>query len=257
MPLSPEHRTVGPRASTTGGDQVVEAVELLYEAVVSGRLQPGSAATQVDLAQLIGVGRTPLREALRIADSDGLVEFGERRITISALSALDGEELYAMRISLEALAVRATLPVLRSADFANLEATMAQMAHFGPAGELDELEHANKRFHAILVSATQPRTQRLLNQLDRHAERYRRAMYSLTPGGHLVAEEEHRGIVDAAKARDVDATIALLVAHYSRTALSVIRMLDPDYGAPRLQLAIEIATISLEPTAQPPRSATR
>ena len=125
------------------GDQVLEAVELLYDAVVRGRLAPGAVATQVHLAQMLGVGRTPLREALRIAHSDGLVEFGGRRIMISELSALDVEELYVMRISLESLGVRATLPALRSADFADLEALMARMAHFGAAGELDEVEESN------------------------------------------------------------------------------------------------------------------
>ncbi len=232
-----------PRAAAQiGGDQVLEAVALLYEAVVGGRLTPGAVTTQVHLAELLGVGRTPLREALRIAHSDGLVDFAGRRVTIAELSALDAEELYVMRISLESLAVRATLPLLRSADFADLEALMAQMNHFGAEGELDALEESNKRFHAILVGATQPRAGRLMKQLDRHTERYRRAFYAMSADGFLVAYEDHRAIVDAAKRGDVEATVRLLVTHYERTAVSVIGMLDPSYGAPRLQLAIEIAT---------------
>jgi DNA-binding GntR family transcriptional regulator len=246
VPPQSDLATAGPPAASSGGDQVLEAVELLYDAVVHGRLRPGAIATQVHLSQLLGVGRTPLREALRIAHSDGLVEFGGRRITISELSALDVEELYAMRISLESLAVRVTLPALRSADFGELEAMMARMAHFGAAGEFDAMEESNKRFHAILVSATQPRTTRLLNQLDRHAERYRRALYATSPGGLHVAQDEHRAIADAAKDGDVDATVGLLVAHYARTAVLAIGLLDPGYGAPRLELAIEIATTRLD-----------
>jgi DNA-binding GntR family transcriptional regulator len=243
VPHAPEIGVPGPLVRTSGGDQVLEAVELLYEAVVRGRLCPGAVATQVHLAQMLGVGRTPLREALRIAHSDGLVEFGGRRITISELSSRDVEELYAIRISLESLGVRATLPTLESADVANLEALMAQMGHFGGVGELDALEAANKRFHAILVGATQPRTKRLLSQLDRHAERYRRALYTSSPaGGQLVAQDEHRAIVDAVKRGDVDGTISLLVAHYARTAASVIALLDPGYDAPRLKMAIHLAT---------------
>lgn len=242
VPLSPDVGIPGPLVPASGGDQVLEAVELLYEAVVRGRLCPGAVATQVHLAQMLGVGRTPLREALRIAHSDGLVDFGGRRITISELSSRDLEELYAIRISLESLGVRATLPTLGSTDVANLEALMAQMGHFGGVGELDALEASNKRFHAILVGATQPRTKRLLNQLDRHAERYRRALYTASPGGQLVAQDEHRAIVDAVKHGDVDATINLLVAHYARTATSVIAVLDPGYDAPRLKMAIHLAT---------------
>jgi DNA-binding GntR family transcriptional regulator len=243
MPASSEPRTAAP----LGGDQVLEAVGLLYEAVVGGRLTPGSVTTQVHLAEMLGVGRTPLREALRIAHSDGLVDFGGRRVTIAALSALDAEELYVMRILLESFALRTTLPLLRSADFADLEALMAQMNHFGAEGELDALEEANKRFHAILIGATQPRAGRLLKQLDRHTERYRRAFYTMSPGGFLVAYEDHRAIVDAAKRGDVEATVALLVTHYERTAVSVISMLEPTYGAPRLRLGIDIATRSFDP----------
>jgi DNA-binding GntR family transcriptional regulator len=232
-----------PRAAAPlGGDQVLEAVGLLYEAVVGGRLTPGAVTTQVHLAQLLGVGRTPLREALRIAHSDGLVDFGGRRVTIAELSAPDAEELYVMRITLESFAVRITLPLLRSADFANLEALMAQMNHFGAEGELDALEESNKRFHAILVGASQPRAGRLMRQLERHTERYRRAFYAMSPGGFLVAYEDHRAIVDAAKRGDIEATVRLLVTHYERTAMSVMDKLDPSFIAPRLQLAIDIAT---------------
>jgi len=248
MSASSEPRTAAP----LGGDQVLEAVGLLYEAVVGGRLTPGTVTTQVHLAELLGVGRTPLREALRIAHSDGLVDFGGRRVTIAELSALDAEELYVMRILLESFALRTTVPLLRSADFAELEALMAQMNHFGAEGEHDALEEANKRFHAILVGATQPRAARLLKQLDRHTERYRRAFYAMSsPGGFLVAYEDHRAIVDAAKRRDVGATVGLLVTHYERTARSVIGKLDPGYSAPRLRLAIDIATRSFDPVPDP------
>lgn len=248
VPPSPEPTTTRRSTPPTSGDQVREAVDLLYDAVVRGALRPGAAATQTHLAELLGVGRTPLREALRIAHSDGLVEFGGRRITISELSALDVEELYVMRISLESVAVQATVPALTSANVGDLEAVMARMGHFGSVGEIDALEQSNKRFHAILVSAAQPRTKRLLKQLDRHAERYRRAVYASSPGGLLVAQDEHRAIVDAARCGDVDATVALLVAHYARTAVFVIGLLDPGYDAPRLKLAIQIATRSLDPT---------
>jgi DNA-binding GntR family transcriptional regulator len=250
VPTSPETGLVGQLAAPSGGDQVLEAVQLLYEAVIRGTLAPGTVATQVHLAELLGVGRTPLREALRIGHGDGLLEFGGRRITISELSALDVEELYVMRITLESLGVRATLPTLRSADFGELEALMARMAHFLAEGEFDQVEESNKRFHAILVSATQPRTRRLLTQLDRHAERYRRALYAASPGGHLVAQDEHRAILDAAKCGDVQATIRLLVGHYSRTAHSVIALLDTGYDAPRLEMAIKISTTDLDPTPE-------
>lgn len=224
------------------GDQVQEAVQLLYRAVVEGAVKPGETTTQVRLAQLLGVGRTPLREALRIAQSDALLEFGGRRIRVSSLSAPDVEDLYVMRVLLESFAVRVTVPVLRSADFAELEGLLAQMDHFWETGEIDEAEAANKRLHAIIVSGAQPRTLRLFEQIDIHAERYRRALYVFNPDGKNVAKREHRAIVDAAKARDVDAAVIAVVSHYCRTALDVMSRLDPEFQPHQLETAVRIAT---------------
>jgi DNA-binding GntR family transcriptional regulator len=224
------------------GDQVQEAVQLLYRAVIEGAVRPGETTTQVRLAQMLGVGRTPLREALRIAQSDGLLEFGGRRIRISPLSAPDVEDLYVTRIMLEAFAVRVTVPALKSADFAELEGILAQMDHFWDAGEIDEAELGNKRLHAIIVGAAQPRTLRLFAQIDVHAERYRRALYVFNPEGRDTAKREHRAIVDAAKARDQDATVLALVNHYLRTALELMRRLDPDFEPHQLDAAVRIST---------------
>jgi DNA-binding GntR family transcriptional regulator len=224
------------------GDQVQEALQLLYRAVVEGAVSPGETTTQVHLAQMLGVGRTPLREALRIAQTDALLEFRGRRIQISQLSAPDLEDLYATRVMLEAFAVRITVPMLRSADFAELEGLLAQMDHFWDSGEVDEAEAANKRLHAIVVSGAQPRMVRLFAQMDIHAERYRRALYVFNPAGKRVARQEHRDIVDAAKARDVDATVLAVVRHYCRTAVDVMQRLDPAFEPNQLDASVRIAT---------------
>ncbi len=224
------------------GDQVQEALQLLYRAVVEGAVSPGETTTQVHLAQMLGVGRTPLREALRMAQSDALLEFRGRRILISPLSAPDLEDLYASRLMLESFAVRITVPLLRSADFAELEGLLAQMDHFWEAGEVDEAEASNKRLHAIIVGGAQPRMLRLFAQMDIHAERYRRALYVFNPAGKRVAKHEHREIVNAAKARDADATVVALVRHYCRTAVDVMHRLDPDFEPNQLDASVRIAT---------------
>jgi DNA-binding GntR family transcriptional regulator len=237
------------------GDQVQEAVHLLYRAVIEGAVAPGETTTQVRLAQMLGVGRTPLREALRIAQSDALLEFGGRRIRVAALSAPDVEDLYVTRVMLEAFAFRVTVPELKSADFAELEGLLAKMDHFWETGEVDEAETANKRLHAIIVSAAQPRTLRLFAQMDIHAERYRRALYVFNPAGKNVAKREHRAIVDAAKARDPDAAVLALVSHYCRTAIDVMHRLDPGFKPRHLDAAVTIATGGAMTSARrrPPR----
>ena len=238
------------------GDQVQDAVALLYRAIIEGAVKPGETTTQVRLARILGVGRTPLREALRMAQSDALLEFGGRRIQVAPLSAPDVEDLYVARVMLEAFAIRVTVPELRSADFAELEGLLAQMDHFWEAGEVDDAETANKRLHAIIVGAAQPRSLRLFAQMDMHAERYRRALYIFNPAGKNVAKREHRAIVDAAKARDVDAAAVALVSHYCRTAVEVMARMDPDFEHNHLDAAARIATGGALTSARsrPPRA---
>ena len=87
--------------------------------------------SQVALAQDLGISRTPLREALRMLQSEGLVE-GEPngRVRVAPMSAPDLEQLYVMRVTLEAEALRLSVPRMTSEDLARLESHMAEMAHY-------------------------------------------------------------------------------------------------------------------------------
>src|ERR1700735_2814313 len=82
-------------------------------AILHGELAPGSVMSQVVLADELGVSRTPLREALRILQSEGLVEAEPtRRVRVAPLTAKDLEQLCVMRIALESTALRISIPRL-------------------------------------------------------------------------------------------------------------------------------------------------
>src|ERR1700680_4698252 len=87
-------------AGSTGADLVYEQ---LREAILHGRLAPGVVVSQVQLAKELGVSRTPLREAVRVLQREGLVE-GEanRMVRVTPFSIQDIEQLYAVRIANEA-----------------------------------------------------------------------------------------------------------------------------------------------------------
>src|SRR6266852_3893384 len=104
------------RDSTVG--QNVEIVHLrLRDMILRGELPVAVPLSQVKLAQQLGVSRTPLREALRLLQHEGLVRGEPRqRVRISGFSITDLEQLYAARITLEALGIRLTIPRLSSND---------------------------------------------------------------------------------------------------------------------------------------------
>lgn len=211
--------------------------EQLRQAILSGELRAGDEIAQVDLAKRLGAGRTPLREALRVLQEEGLVTSEpNRRVAIAEFSIEDIEELYVIRIALESVAVRETVPTLSPEQIGALEGSLATMTHFADRNDLDRFQPPHRQFHATLISAAGPRMTRLISQLSDHAERYRRAYMRWEPATdiHDMSTDEHRAILDAASQGEAELTVDRLVAHYVRTALAVIARLDANYQPERL-----------------------
>src|SRR3954465_9718641 len=137
---------------TRDGQHVALVHTRLRDAILRGELPAGQTTSQVTLARDLDVGRTPLREALRMLQREGLVvSEPNRRVRIAELSSSDAEELYVMRIALESVAIRITVPTLTSTDFAELEGYMAQMDHYMRADDRPGLPLPHRAFHDRLV----------------------------------------------------------------------------------------------------------
>lgn len=222
------------------GQNTEDVYERVRAAILDGALAPGSVMSQVALAEELGISRTPLREALRMLQSEGLVE-GEpnRRVRVAPVSAKDLEELCVIRITLESEALRLSVPAMTSEDIARLEGNMAEMAHFAHEKDYRQWNLPHRRFHRALTAHAGDRVNLLLDQLFDHAERYRRMHIGQGPSAWATAQ--HRDILDACKARDRDAAAALLANHLARTGLEVSELLDPSYELVMLKTTVEDA----------------
>jgi DNA-binding GntR family transcriptional regulator len=221
------------------GQNVMHIHKRLRDAILYGDLEPGVVKSQLALAEELGVGRAPVREALRLLQSEGLVASEpNRRVRISNLSGPDAEELYILRIPMEVTAIRLTVPSLTSSDIAELEGYMAQMDHYARGRDWAGLRTPHSAFHRILVYAAGPRIVQMISTLADHAERYR-VSHAAMPGPSIeywtVRQAEHRAIVDAAGSGDSDHAAELLALHYSRTASEVLSRIDPDHQPDRLR----------------------
>jgi DNA-binding GntR family transcriptional regulator len=233
--MEPSRTALGSR----DGKNFALIYERLRDAIVTGALPPGAVTSQVALGEELGVGRTPLREALRILQSDGLV-VGEpnRRVRIAELTGPDAEELYIARVTLETAAVRLTVPNLASHDIAEMEGYMAQMDHYGRGRDWAALRGPHRAFHEKLIAGAGPRIIGLIVELFDHAERYRLAQAAATEQQWAQRQSEHRGLVDAAAAGDVELVVRLLAAHYVRSAALVLGRLDPERDPERLRATL-------------------
>jgi DNA-binding GntR family transcriptional regulator len=210
---------------------------LLRAAILRGELPAGHITTQGTLAERLGVGRTPLREALRMLQSEGLiVAERNRQVQIASLSADDAEQLYIERITLETVAIRLTVPTLTSDAFAELEGAMAKMDHYMSSGDQPGMRAPHRLFHHILVAGAGARVSRDISELHDHAERYR-LRYGTDPSWEQ-RRQEHRAILTAAAAVEPDEAAEALAAHYVSTARLIVAALDPDLDLARLRAVL-------------------
>jgi DNA-binding GntR family transcriptional regulator len=202
--------------------------------ILQGDLPPGVELSQPELSRRFSVSRTPLREALRQLEIEGLIvsEGAHRSMRVSPLSMPDLDDLYSMRVTGEALAIWLTVPVLRPQHLDDLEA------------ELDLIdggdEDAHRRFHAGLRIGGGHRLQVHLDQLFEHSERYHRAFYE-TPDRAFVAKKlaEHRAILEACCVGDRKLARELIVDHLSTTAIAL--MTAERYAPFALPSAVDLA----------------
>jgi DNA-binding GntR family transcriptional regulator len=221
------------------GQSFVAVHTRLRAAILSGEIAEGAVTSQATLAERFGVGRTPLREALRMLQREGLViSQPNHRVRIAELSSEDAEELYIMRIALEAVAIRVTVPVLTSADLAELDGLMAQMDHYMKLRDHVGHREPHRQFHYRLVYAAGPRVSERIDELFDHAERYRRRFGAAD--SWEVRRAEHRAILDAVGEGDRETAADLLADHYLHTVRLVFGELDPDHDLARLRETVAI-----------------
>jgi DNA-binding GntR family transcriptional regulator len=233
-------------AATPQGDAttVEEIYAGLREQILDGRLAEGEPLSQVKLAQQWGVNRAPLREALRMLQREGLIHAQyNRRVRVSKLTTADLEELYSERILTEALGIRLTVRGMDDADIARLRELLGTMEGLASAESFAEWEIAHHEFHGCLVAAAGERLRARIDYLGDYARRYRHALASMgkrAVEGFAQGALEHRAIVDACDARDVELASRTLAHHLARTALSLISVREPTHDPATVREALRM-----------------
>lgn len=199
------------------GERTHAVHELTREAILEGRLEAGQEVSQLALARQLGVSRTPLREALRLLESEGLVKIRgpHRKVQVSALSMPDLDELYALRVAIEPIALRLTVPTLRTSD---LKALDGELALISRTKDQRVRRAAHRRFHSGLRTGVGERLSVTLATLFEHAERYQRMITARGMASAEVKQAEHRAILAACTDGDGDLAATLLVEHMTSTA---------------------------------------
>lgn len=239
-----------PRSETSLAqtDTVDHVHQVLRTMILDGSLAPGVIVSQVSLARRLGVSRTPLREALRLLQHEGLIEAEQRRrprITPVEPPAIDA--LYADRILTEALGITLTVPLLRATDLDALQEALKAMSGFLAKQEFDQWQVAHNHFHQILVSHAGAHLVPKITAGRQRSQRYIR-LYSQVPRLWEVGQQDHVAITEACKRRDAAASAQLLARHLARSALNILAITAPEYEPRALRSALRLIGAGSEAT---------
>jgi len=176
------------------------AYEQLRDWITLGPLEPGEPILDTEIAELLGMSRTPVREALLRLAQDGLVEtFPGRQTRVAPLRLDRAPHLFAIGGALDALAAEQAAPRLSAAELSGLAQTLEQL---GGAGDPHDLQTLDERFHAIYYQAAgnQPLVD-MLRGITLELRRFDRAGFQ-DLAIMAAANDEHAAILAAFRDRD-------------------------------------------------------
>ena len=202
--------------------------ERLRSAILDGRLPPGTAVRQQELATLFGVSRMPVREALRQLEAQSLLKVEMHKgAVVAPLIGEDAVDTYALRVLLESEALRQSIPLLDADDIASARGYIQQLENETRHSELGRL---NRLFHMTLYSkATNKKLLRLIENELNEEERFLRFHLSSMGLGKLT-QDDHNALVDAASDKLVDEAVAILEQHLNGGARVIRNYLDSRPG---------------------------
>jgi len=221
----------------------------LRDQIVAGQIPPGAILSQLEISDFLGVSRTPVREALRMLQEEGLVEATpNHRARVREIDPRELEDLYATRILLESLAVKITIQRLENDGIKAIETHLERLSDPACREDVDEWMRVHSLFHGALVSGAGPEIVDNIRRLEQRTSRYRylrKAQHG--PYWWLRGEREHRDIVGAIVAGHPDRAGELLARHLARTALNLLGEIVPEYDPAAVRHAVRMASSGAAP----------
>ena len=199
----------------------------IRQAILRGTFPPGMRLMELQLASDIGVSRTPVREAIRALELEGLVVMIPRRgAYVANISIKDINEVYEVRTALEVLAAGLAAERIDDAELDEMERTLITMSGLTPAHDIDKLVATDTKFHDIIYKAS--RNGRLISIVNNLREQINsiRGGSMVYPGRMADMMEEHRAIVDAIAQRDSDVAQQAVRTHMENAERTLLKTIE-------------------------------
>lgn len=195
--------------------------DYLYESIVSSKLLPGQVIVEQEISNLLGVSRTPVREALKQLTAERLVRHIPGRGTfVEDISVQDVEELFEIRIMFEVAALESAIGKISDSE---IEEIVHVLDHLSDnTNHPGEFFNTDRRLHNLILKYGRNRRMiEFLNTVNSQLERLRR-ISSLTPKRLDKSKQEHLAILYAIRERNLEKAIAALRLHLQNVKKSTL-----------------------------------
>lgn len=211
------------------------ALDQLREMIVRGELAPGDRIVERTLSARFQVSRTPMREALKLLETDGLIELSQNRgARVLAFTEREAVELFEVLSGLESLAAELATERMTRSGRANLEKLHAEMSSHYQAQELDAYFAVNTKIHETVVAmASNDFLDATYRRLILRAKRGR-YMAVLNADRWRQAMDEHDELIEAMgrrNAADAGRVWRAHLAHTGKTVAAVLRAISEERAA--------------------------
>jgi DNA-binding GntR family transcriptional regulator len=194
----------------------------LRQAILRGELAPGERLMEIQLAERLGVSRTPIREAIRKLELEGLVLMIPRKgAEVAKISEKSLRDVLEVRRSLEELAIELACERITKEGINELEAAQAAFCEALKTNDTMEMAETDEHYHDIIYNATgNTRLVQILNNLREQMYRYRlEYIKDASKRQNLVIEHDH--IIRAIKERRIDEARTAIRNHIDNQEITI------------------------------------
>lgn len=203
---------------------------VLRDAILAGSLRPGAPLVEKAIAEELEISRAPVREAIRSLAKEGLVEsIPYKGSRVRVLHARDVQEVYSMRGLLERYAVRQLLTAPTPPDLAPLADACTAMETAAAAGDAGGVNAADEHYHRTLIALADHELLLGMWNLIELRARHAMGLRNVQLGDLRAVAANHRAIVDAMRAGDLERSLRLVTEHVDSGAQLILD--DWDEGA--------------------------
>jgi DNA-binding GntR family transcriptional regulator len=196
--------------------------KLLKRKILEGAIKPGQRLSEPELAAMLGVSRSPIREAVLRLERDGFIVRGASgRLSAAPLNVEEIEQLYVLRAHLEGLTARLATPRLRAVDLDEMAEYLAIQRSAVLEGDRATVAKVGNAFHAVILRecGNKPLVD-TLGRLNDLINRFR--LLAISFDDHVTRINEHQSVLEHFTRRDTESAEAAMIEHIKNSGTALL-----------------------------------